>query len=146
MTMTAALAATLAACSGSGSTASQGPTAQPAAASTAAAPATSAPAAAAAASGLSGKWSGQYSGAYTGTFVLHWRQSGSRLSGRIQISAPLSTLGIHGQVSGSSISFGTVGGTAITYTGSVSGSSMSGTYKVQGPNGAAGGPWSASKS
>ncbi len=115
MVTTAALAMTLAACSGSGDTAAQGPASQPAGAnSAAAAPASSTaqPAAAASASGLSGRWSGRYSGAYQGTFVLRWHQSGSRLSGRITLSAP-----------------------------------SSGTWKIQGPNGTAGGgPWSASKS
>ena len=151
MVTTAALAMTLAACSGSGDTAAQGPASQPAGAnSAAAAPATSAPqsAAAASASGLSGRWSGQYSGAYQGTFVLRWHQSGSRLSGRITLSAPSrGTLAIHGKVVGGAIRFGTVGSEDITYSGSVSGSSMSGTWKIQGPNGTAGGgPWSASKS
>jgi hypothetical protein len=143
----AALAMTLAACSSSASTA-QGPaSAGPAAA----APATSAPqsAAAASATGLSGKWSGQYSGTYQGTFVLRWHQSGSRLIGRITLSAPArGTDPIRGRVAGGAIRFGTVGSQAITYSGSVSGSSMSGTWKIQAPSGAAvgGGRWSASKS
>jgi hypothetical protein len=93
-------------------------------------------------SGLSGKWSGQYSGAYSGTFKLNWQQSGSTLKGTISLSAPPGTLGINGTVSGSSIKFGTVGGPGITYTGSVSGNSMSGSYTT--PNG--GGSWSATKS
>ena len=38
---------------------------------------------------------------------------------------------INGTVNGGTISFGTVGSQAITYSGSVSGDSMSGTYKVQ---------------
>jgi hypothetical protein len=42
-------------------------------------------------------------------------------------------------VTGSAIKFGTVGGQAITYKGTVSGSSMSGTYSTPG----GGGPWSA---
>jgi hypothetical protein len=46
-------------------------------------------------------------------------------------------------VSGGSIRFGTVGSAAITYTGSVSGTSMSGTYQVAG---SPGGSWSATKS
>ena len=146
----AGLAMTLAACAGSGSTA-QGPASRPAGANPAAAPATSAPqpAAAAPSTGLSGKWSGRYSGTYQGTFVLRWHQSGSRLSGRITLSAPArGTLPIHGKVAGGTIKFGTVGSEAISYSGSVSGSSMSGTWKVQGPGGAAagGGPWSASRS
>ena len=113
----------------------------------AAAPATSAPAAATAAApgALSGKWSGQYSGAYQGTFILHWRQSGSKLNGTIQLSAPAGSLPINGTVTGSTIRFGTVGSEGIQYSGSVSGNSMSGTYKVQAPNGSVGGPWSATK-
>jgi uncharacterized protein YukE len=118
------------------------------------APTTSAPAQAAAATssataasaaGLSGSWSGQYGGAYQGTFSLSWHQSGSNLSGTIKISAPPDSLPIHGTVKNGGIRFGTVGSLAITYSGSVSGNSMSGTYQVHAPDGAAGGPWSASK-
>jgi hypothetical protein len=94
------------------------------------------------AGGLTGTWSGQYNGAYQGTFKLTWQQSGSNLSGTITLSAPASTAPIHGTLAGSTISFGTVGSVAITYTGSVSGSSMSGSYVV---GGAAGGSWSANK-
>lgn len=145
MTATAALAMTLAACSGSGGTATQTAATQKAQATSAAAPAASA-AAPAASSGLSGKWHGQYSGAYQGHFLLRWHQSGSKLSGRITLSAPTrGTLGINGTVQGSTIRFGTVGSEAITYSGSVSGDSMSGTWKIQAPSGSAGGPWSASR-
>ena len=48
-------------------------------------------------------------------------------------------------MNGGTISFGTVGSQAITYSGSVAGGSMSGTYKVQTPNGSVGGSWSATK-
>ena len=106
-------------------------------------PAPSAPASTA--SALTGKWSGQYSGAYQGTFALTWHQKGSRLSGRIHISAPPDTFPIHGIVNGSHITFGTVGSLAITYSGTVSGTSMSGTYQVNGGGAATGGPWSATK-
>jgi hypothetical protein len=147
MTAAAALAMTLAACSGSGSTGTQ-VTATQSAKATAAARAATAPAQAAANSGLSGKWRGQYSGAYQGHFVLRWHQSGSRLNGTITLSTPArGTVPIHGTVQDSTIKFGTVGSEAITYSGSVSGSSMSGTWQIKGPNGAAGGgPWSASRS
>jgi hypothetical protein len=115
-------------------------TAPVAATSSAAAPATSATAAAA---GLSGHWSGQYSGAYSGTFSLNWTQSGSSLSGHISLSYPAGeVLSLHGSVNGSAITFGTVGSTAITYSGTVSGTSMSGNYQVQGSGG---GPWSATE-
>jgi hypothetical protein len=89
---------------------------------------------------LAGTWSGKYSGAYSGTFTLRWTQSGSRLSGSIALSNPRGKYGISGSVHGSAITFGAVGAGA-TYTGSVSGKSMSGRYKTaQG-----GGPWSAHK-
>ncbi len=89
---------------------------------------------------LAGTWSGHYSGAFSGTFTLHWKQSGSRLSGSITLSSPSGKYGITGSVHGSAIQFGAVGAGA-TYTGSVSGKSMSGSYKS--PQG--GGTWSAHK-
>ncbi len=92
---------------------------------------------------LSGSWSGQYSGAFVGTFKLSWQQTGSSLNGTITLSDPPQTLSLNGTVSGSKISFGTVGSEAITYSGSVSGNSMSGSYQV---GGKPGGSWSASKS
>jgi hypothetical protein len=90
---------------------------------------------------LTGTWAGTYSGDYHGTFTLHWTQSKSRLTGTITISS-IGRTNITGRVSGSTIRFGTVGNArAITYSGSVSGTSMSGTYKTGGD----GGPWSAHK-
>lgn len=97
---------------------------------------------------LSGKWSGSYRGAFSGTFSLTWVQSGQNLSGTITISgfgdAPTS---IHGTVQGGSISFGTVGSKSITYSGSVSSSSMHGTWTIKaGGQSLGGGSWKASKS
>jgi hypothetical protein len=89
---------------------------------------------------LAGTWSGKYSGAFAGRFTLHWTQSGSKLSGSITLSNPSGKYGIGGSVRGSAITFGAVGAGA-TYTGSVSGNSMSGRYKS--PQG--GGTWSAHK-
>jgi len=111
-----------------------------------AAPATSAPDSptATATAGLSGTWSGQYSGSYQGNFTLRWHQTGSKLHGTIKLSAPPDTLKINGTVKGGAIRFGTVGSAAITYSGTVSGNSMSGNYQVHNGSGA-GGPWSASK-
>jgi hypothetical protein len=95
-----------------------------------------------AARGLSGTWSGTYGGAYHGTFTLHWTQTGSRLNGTIKLSTgPNSKLGIKGTVKRGAIRFGTVGSMAITYSGSVSGESMSGSYQTPG----GGGSWSAHK-
>jgi len=92
--------------------------------------------------GLSGSWSGQYSGASEGTFQLTWQQSGSDLSGTIAISDFGGTpIPINGTVNGGKITFGTVGGLAITFTGSTSGNTMSGTYHA--PNGD--GNWNANK-
>lgn len=148
MTAMAALAMTLAACSNSGNGTAQVTATQSAKADPAATSAASAPAQAAADTGLSGRWRGRYSGAYQGHFVLRWHQSGSRLSGTITLSAPSrGTVPIHGTVQGGTIRFGTVGSEDITYSGSASGNSMSGTWQIKGPSGpAGGGPWSASKS
>ena len=82
----------------------------------------------------------QYGGAFSGTFTLHWTQTGSKLKGSITLSNPRGKYGIGGSVHGSSITFGAVGAGA-TYTGWVSGKSMSGHYKS--PEG--GGRWSAHK-
>jgi hypothetical protein len=111
-----------------------------------AAPATSGPAspAATATAGVSGTWSGQYSGSYQGKFTLRWHQTGSKLHGTIKLSAPAERLKINGTVNGGAISFGTVGSAAITYAGTVSGNSMSGSYQVH-DGSDAGGPWSAAK-
>jgi hypothetical protein len=89
---------------------------------------------------LAGTWKGTYSGAFAGTFTLHWTQKGSRLTGSIKLSSPSGTFSIGGSVHGSAIKFGAVGAGA-TYTGKVSGKSMSGSYLS--PKG--GGTWSARK-
>ena len=90
---------------------------------------------------LTGTWTGTYRGAYHGTFTLHWTQVNSRLTGTIKLSS-VGRTNITGSVRGSTIRFGTVGSAnAITYSGLVSGKSMSGTYKT----GGVGGSWSAHK-
>jgi hypothetical protein len=96
---------------------------------------------------LSGKWSGTYSGSYGGTFALTWQQLGKNLSGTIEVSAfKDAPTAIHGTVQGSSISFGTVGSEAITYSGSVSGNGMSGTWQIQAGGRTMGsGSWTASR-
>jgi hypothetical protein len=96
----------------------------------------------AAQSSLTGAWSGTYSGTYHGTFSVQWTQSGSKLSGTIKLSTSRGAkLPLTGTVRGSTIRFGTVGSAAITYSGSVSGKSMSGAYHTAG----GGGSWSAHK-
>jgi len=89
---------------------------------------------------LSGTWSGHYSGGYNGTFTLRWTQRGSKLTGTIKLSQPSGTYDVSGSVHGSAISFGAVT-VGATYTGSVSGSSMSGKYNAT----PSGGSWSATK-
>ena len=89
---------------------------------------------------LAGTWSGSYSGAYSGKFTLRWTQSGSKLKGTIALSNPQGRYGITGGVRGSAIKFGAVD-VGATYTGSVSGKSMSGHFKTPG----GGGTWSAHK-
>jgi hypothetical protein len=102
----------------------------------------------ASASAVSGSWSGEYSGTFSGTFKLTWQATGSNLTGSIQISSlGGGDMPINGTLNGNNISFGTVGSQAIQYTGSVSGSSMSGDWKLQAGGKAAGsGSWHASKS
>ena len=88
---------------------------------------------------LAGTWSGHYGGATSGTFTLHSRQSGSTLRGWIGLE-PSRYVPHSGNVRGSKISFGAVG-VGATYAGTVSGRSMSGTWK----SGNRGGSWSAHK-
>src|SRR5215813_9687803 len=132
-TLTAALAIALASCSSGGGSGGGGSDGAGSAGSGTTAH-SSAPATKAAAShkkvagALSGKWSGHYSGSFTGNFTVRWHQTGAHLHGTIHISTPGNTMPINGIVRGSTISFGTVGSMAITYSGTVSGSSMSGTY------------------
>jgi hypothetical protein len=89
---------------------------------------------------LAGTWTGSYSGAFSGTFTLKWTQSGARLSGTIRLSNPRGSYSCTGAVHNGAITFGTEGAGA-TYRGSVSGKSMSGTYKTR----KGGGSWSAHK-
>jgi len=90
--------------------------------------------------GLSGKWTGKYGGTFSGTFALSWLQTGSKLHGKITLSTS-GTVPVNGTVEGGSIKFGTVGSTAVKYTGTVSGDSMSGTYDTA----SGGGNWSANR-
>ena len=89
---------------------------------------------------IAGTWSGMYSGAFSGSFTLHWTLKKSRLTGTILLSFPKGTYHISGSTRGKAIKFGAVG-VGATYTGTVSGAKMSGSYKS--PQG--GGRWSAHK-
>jgi hypothetical protein len=138
----------LAACSTAGKPAGSPSTAAPAVTAPAVtATAAASPSQPATTSGLAGTWAGHYGGAYSGTFRLNWNQTGSALSGMITLSSFSQPLAIHGTVNGGAIRFGTVGSsTHITYTGSVSGNSMSGNWQITLANGTSGGTWSASRS
>ena len=89
---------------------------------------------------VGGTWSGRYGGAVSGTFTLRWRQSGSTVKGSIKLSNPSGRYPISGTLRGNKISFGAVG-VGATYTGTVSGRSMSGRWK----SASRGGTWSARK-
>ena len=151
-TGTALVAAlTVAACSSSKS--SGGPTASTAASAAAsqtpAPPASTPPATGAAASSpaaaasLTGKWIGSYSGSFSGTFTLDWTQRGPALTGTIDLSTSGKT-SLSGTVVNGKIHFGTVGSTVITYTGTVSGNSLSGDYQIAGGAGGQG-TWKAQR-
>jgi hypothetical protein len=79
---------------------------------------------------------------------LNWTQSGSALTGTIVLN-PGGPVNIQGTVQGGSIRFGTLGdsfnGMGITYSGSVSGSSMSGAYRISAPKQTFNGSWNASR-
>jgi hypothetical protein len=135
-----------AACSSSSPTTATGGSPNPTTPAATSPPATSSPAGGSSDSGVSGAWSGTYGGSFSGTFKLAWRQSGSKLHGIIRLNGSDGATTIDGTVNGSNIQFGTVGGSQdITYTGTVNGNSMSGTYKVKTASGSAPGTWSAHK-
>jgi hypothetical protein len=102
-------------------------------------------------SDLSGTWTGIWTNNSpdhsTGSFELQWQQQGSVLSGTITIhGTPCLTDGtITGALNGKTITFGAVAGQVqVGYTGSVSGTTMSGTYTTACGN--AVGTWQAAKS
>ena len=146
MCMGLTIVSLLAACSASATTTTPPPTTIPAASTppptATPIPATPTPTPAPPAVDLSGTWTGSYNGPFNGSFTLTWTQNGANLSGTIQLSSPNDNLRISGNVSGSGISFGAVG--VVTYSGTVSGSSMSGSY-IDVANGKSG-SWNATKS
>jgi hypothetical protein len=77
---------------------------------------------------LSGTWGGLCTGPFSAnTFcTVTWTQTGNALDGTIMWSGPPDNLHISGNVTGSTISFGAVG--VVTFTGTLSGSTMSGSY------------------
>ena len=109
------------------------------------APASSAPT-------LAGTWNGTWQDVtpdqVSGTFVLTWTQNGSDLTGSIVVKGTpcLSSATVTGTVSGSAISFGAVSGkNTVAYNGTISGSTMKGSYTAPAAFGAAKGTWAAAK-
>lgn len=102
---------------------------------------------AAATGGLTGAWSGTYQQttpiADSGTFTINWQQSGSNLTGTINIPGACNACPISATVNGTSVAFGVVALGGITYNGTVSGNSMSGTYATA--DSSTKGTWKASK-
>jgi len=83
-----------------------------------------------------------------GTFVLTWTQNGSALTGGIVVKGTpcLSIATVNGTVSGSTISFGAVSGTnTVVYDGTISGSTMKGSYTAPTACEDAKGTWAATK-
>src|SRR6185436_6353929 len=86
---------------------------------------------------LSGAWMGTWTNetpAAVGTFTLTWAQQGTLLVGAIGVTGSncISAGNVTGNVDGTKISFGAVEGTkTITYVGTVSGRTMSGTYSSE---------------
>ena len=75
---------------------------------------------------LSGTWAGLCTGPFNGFCSLTWTRTAHALDGTFMLSSPPENLHISGNLTGSTISFG-AGGVA-TFTGTVSGSTMSGSY------------------
>ena len=73
-----------------------------------------------------------------------WTRAASQGTGTSGLATARGAVTINGTGAGGRIQFGTVGSQAITYTGSVSGTSMSGRYKVAGGAGGSG-AWSATR-
>ena len=76
---------------------------------------------------LSGAWTGLCTGPLNGFFSLTLTQTANALDGTMTLSSPILNLhisGISGNLTGSTISFETVG--VVTYTGTLSGSTISG--------------------
>ncbi len=95
-----------------------------------------------------GTWSGEYHGKYGNggwTWIIK-KTSGGGYTGCLQTTGTYATNGwipIQIQLSGNKITIGTVGPNAVTFTGTVTGSHASGTWKMT--NSPEGGDWSGSK-
>jgi hypothetical protein len=99
--------------------------------------------------GLAGFWAGEYKSTVPanadGTFTVVFEGSAPDYTGSIVIAGLCDPdCPITANVTGNTIGFGSVGPRAVTYKGTISGNSMSGTYTV-GTEGQGNGTWSAVK-
>lgn len=83
---------------------------------------------------IAGDWSGTFANTTTGakgTFTVKFTRQGETITGNITINGTDGGAGnITGKLSGNKITFGTITGSTISFEGSFSGNSMSGTYKA----------------
>jgi hypothetical protein len=107
---------------------------------------------ASASAGLGGSWTGTWQDVtpdqVAGTFTLTWTQSGNTLTGSIAVKGTpcLAAASVSGSVSGSTITFGAVSGAhTVVYDGTVSGTTMKGTYTAPAACVDAKGNWTATK-
>jgi hypothetical protein len=111
---------------------------------------TAPPASASPAVGLSGTWNGTWQDVMPdqagGRFTLTWTQTGTAVGGGIVVNGTpcLSIAIVSGTVSGNTISFGAVSGkNTVVYTGTITGTTMKGTYTAPAACGDAKGTWGA---
>jgi hypothetical protein len=122
--------------SGNGKASTSTPNTASATSSSAAAPSSAASSTAASSPAAEDKIAGTWNGTFTGgtssgMFKVVFTQQGETIAGNITITGNGGNAQgpIRGKLTGSNITFGAVGGTAISFTGSFSGNSMSGTYR-----------------
>jgi hypothetical protein len=85
-----------------------------------------------------GTWTSEKYAGLTGGFTLDFQQSGSNLSGTIEITGTpcITSATITGALTGNQITFGAVkGAETVTYTGTWAGATMDGTWVVSHPSG-----------
>jgi len=75
---------------------------------------------------LSGTWLGLCAGQFSGYCSLTLKQAANALEGTFTVQSPPDSVPISGNVTGSTIGFGAVG--VVAFTGTLSGSTMSGSY------------------
>lgn len=96
---------------------------------------------------LTGRWAGEFQATAptvsNGTFTLEFGGSAPNYTGTIVLAGLCEpSCPITANVAGNAISFGSVGAQAVTYSGTISGNSMSGSYQV-GTAGDGEGTWKA---